>query len=149
MNIERIPCQRIFYLRRIGPYGKANKELMIRLKEKLKEENMFGQETIIYGIAWSDLATPKEKCLYDVCVVVAAEQKPIEGMKETVLENGKYAIFEVKHTKEAVQHFWTEFSKKKLQEENSFVIDFKRPILERYTVKQVALGNCEFCVPID
>lgn len=149
MEIEIIPTQRIFYLRRIGQYGEANRDLMTTLKDKLKEVNLFDEDTIIYGIAWSDLNTPKEKCLYDVCVVVSIKQKNSEGMDERILENGKYAIFKIEHTKEAVQSFWTEFSQSDFQKKTASVIDDKRPILERYNVKQVEKGYCEICLPID
>lgn len=149
MKIDIIPSQRIFYLRRIGGYGKANKELMTTFKERVKAENLFDEETIIYGIAWSEPNTPKEKCIYDVCVVVSVEQNNIEGMEETILKNGKYAIFKVNHTDEAVQEFWMALMKPDFQKKHSITIDFKRPILEKYAVNQIEAGYCEFCVPIN
>lgn len=149
MKIDIIPSQRIFYLRRIGGYGQANKELMTAFKERVKAENLFDEETTIYGIAWSEPNTPKEKCIYDVCVVVSVEQNSIEGMEETILENGKYAIFKVNHTGEAVQEFWMTFMKPDFQKKHSITIDFKRPILEKYAVNQIETGYCEFCVPIN
>lgn len=148
MKTEVIPRQRIFYLRRIGSYGQANQELMMTFKERLKIENLFDEETVIYGIAWSEPTTPKEKCIYDVCVTVSAEQKNLKGMKEGKIENGNYAIFKVEHTSKAVQEFWTAFMQPDFQKQHSMMIDFKRPVLERYAVKHIEAGYCEFCVPI-
>ncbi|WP_348920713.1 GyrI-like domain-containing protein [Enterococcus rotai] len=149
MNIETIPSQRIFYIRRIGEYGTGNLKLMTILKERLKQANLFNEDLVIYGIAWSGPNTPKEQCVYDVCATVSASQKKIEGMEESVLESGKYEIYKVKHTKEAVQAFWMEWRQSDIQNKQSFVVDFDRPILERYRVKQIDTGYCEFCVPID
>ncbi|WP_086313983.1 hypothetical protein A5821_001538 [Enterococcus sp. 7F3_DIV0205] len=149
MKIEIIPIQRIFYLRRIGCYGEENKQLMATLKEKLKEASLFNEDTIIYGIAWSELNTPKEMCIYDVCVTVSAEQNIIEEMKETVLEGGKYAIFKIKHTEKEIQRFWEKFMQQNFQKEIVIIADLNRPILERYTGRLIAAGYCEFCVPIE
>ncbi len=42
-----------------------------------------------------------------------------------------------------------EWRQSDIQNKQSFVVDFDRPILERYRVKQIDTGYCEFCVPID
>ncbi|MEI5994883.1 GyrI-like domain-containing protein [Candidatus Enterococcus mansonii] len=148
MNIEMIPSQRIFYLRRIGCYGEQNRQLMETLKEKLIDANSYSEGTTIYGIAWSDQNTPKDECIYDVCVAVSAGDETIEGLNEAILENGKYAVFQVEHTKKAVQHFWQVAMQPDFMKEYLLVLDNKRPVLERYTLKQIDAGFCEFCLPV-
>jgi len=69
-----------------------------------------------------------------------------EEVQRGKISAGKYAVFTIPHTVEAVQIFWSSFTgelqKTKLQ------CDTTKPILERYKYKLVEEHKCEFCVPI-
>ncbi|CAI8783085.1 hypothetical protein EMIT0133MI5_20111 [Bacillus velezensis] len=49
--------------------------------------------------------TPKEKCRYDVCLVINQDHVP-EPARIGTFSGGKYAVFLLDHTKEAVSGFW-------------------------------------------
>ncbi|HCW54113.1 MAG TPA: hypothetical protein DG753_10320 [Clostridium sp.] len=62
------------------------------------------------------------------------------------IKAGKYAVFTIEHTVEAVQEAWEKIFDEVLI--NGYKIDFSRDILERYAVKMVNNHKCEICVPI-
>jgi len=46
-KIEKIPSYRIAYIRRIGPYGNDNVQIMEKLKNWAKSNNLFNDKTIL------------------------------------------------------------------------------------------------------
>jgi len=69
--------------------------------------------------------------------------------EEAVIRNlngGRYAVFTIEHTADAVANFWQSFSPEVYS--CGVTMDISRPIMERYFVKMVANGLCEMCVPI-
>jgi len=141
--IEELPVQNIVYMRRIGAYGTENYILMAKLKE-WADKNGLLKDSIIYGIAQDNPAnTPENQCCYDVCLIVKDDYPLDESIQRGEIPSGKYAIFTIPHTAEAVKKFWgTIMQEEKLQ------FDKTKPILERYKYKLVENGECEFCVPI-
>ena len=62
------------------------------------------------------------------------------------LDGGRYVVFLIKHTAEAIQQAWAEcFSE---LAKRQYTLDFSRPIIERYAKKLVEQHNCELCVPV-
>ena len=49
MNMEEMEAVEIAYLRRTGPYGPENRQLMERLKAFLKERGRMGAGTVLLG----------------------------------------------------------------------------------------------------
>ena len=49
--MEEMEAVEIAYLRRTGPYGPENRQLMERLKAFLKERGRMGSGTVLLGIA--------------------------------------------------------------------------------------------------
>ena len=49
MNMEEMEAVEIAYLRRTGPYGPENRQLMERLKVFLKERGRMGSGTVLLG----------------------------------------------------------------------------------------------------
>jgi len=144
--IEQIPAQPIIYMRRIGAYGIENYKLMESLKEWAKLKGLL-KDSIIYGIAQDNPTdTPHEQCRYDVCLVVTADCQIDEFVQRGEIPDGKYAVFTIPHTTEAVQAFWASVIQR-LQDEN-LQLDMAKPILERYKYRLVEDRKCEFCVPI-
>lgn len=67
-------------------------------------------------------------------------------VKETTLLAGKYVVFTIAHTAEAMQIAWNEIFIQLAALGHS--MDSSRPILERYSVAMIERQLCEICVPI-
>lgn len=148
MQIETIPPYKIAYIRHTGPYGTDNVQTMEDLKHWARKNHLLNDTSIILGIANDNpAATKPEDCRYDTCLVVA-EDNFING--ETVrpgrVAGGRYAVFEIQHTTEAVQAAWVEIFPELAR--LGYRPDETRPILERYKAKMVQNHLCEICVPI-
>ena len=144
--IEQIPVQNTVYMRRIGAYGSENYKLMAALKEWANQKGLFN-DSIIYGIAQDNPAdTPQEKCRYDVCLIATANCPVDDAMQIGESPGGKYAVFTIPHTADAMQEFWG--SVMEVLQEKGLQYDITKPILERYKHSFVEDGKCEFCVPI-
>lgn len=148
LSTEHIPQLRIAYLRKIGPYGSGNVQTMESLKAWARSNGLFNDDSVILGIALDDPETTmRENCRYDTCIVVADDFSFKEGdIKEGLLQGGKYAIFRIDHTAEAVQKAWAEIFPELSGQGMQF--DYSRPIMERYRVEMVNNHYCEICVPI-
>ena len=143
--IEQLPIQPILYMRRTGAYGAENYELMESLKKYAFNRGLL-KDSIIYGIAYDGPTTPPERCRYDVCLVVPVDCVADNAVQKGEIPSGKYAVFTIPHTAEAVQSFWG--SAMQVLQEKGLQYSAPRPILERYKYKLVEDGKCEFCVPI-
>lgn len=143
--IEKLPAQPILYMRRTGAYGVENYKLMESLKKWALDRGVL-KDSIIYGIAQDDPSTPPEQCRYDVCLVAPADCEADSSVQKGEIPGGRYAVFSIPHTTEAVQSFWE--SVMQVLQEKELQYDASNPILERYKYKLVEDGKCEFCVPI-
>jgi len=148
INIEMISSYKIAYIRKTGPYGLDNMQIMEQLKSWAREKDLFNESSIILGIAQDNpkFTEPKD-CRYDTCLVVSDEFKVDNkyiNLGKTI--GGKYCIFKINHTVDAVQKAWmeifSELSKRKYE------FDDRRPILERYAMQMINKHYCEICVPI-
>ncbi|GAE01300.1 AraC family transcriptional regulator [Clostridium botulinum B str. Osaka05] len=148
INIEMIPSYKIAYIRRIGPYGSDNVQIMEQLKSWAREKNLFNENSIILGIAQDNPEfTEAKNCRYDTCLVVWDEFKVDNkyiNFGKTI--GGKYCVFEVSHTVDAMQKAWMEIFSE-LSKIN-YEFDDRRPILERYAMQMINKHYCEICVPI-
>ncbi|MEH7239525.1 AraC family transcriptional regulator [Bacillus sp. JJ1562] len=143
--VERIPNYRIAYVRRVGPYGSANMEVMERLKKWAKERNLF-KSAIIFAIPQDNPETTlPENCRFDACIVISQDYQTDDSICERELSGGKYLIFKVKHTAEDIQKAYAEIFP--TLQNNGYQIDNK-PIMERYTYEMVNNHYCEICVPV-
>ena len=146
-KIEKLSSNRILYMRRIGPYGVGNHELMEKFKAWAIANCLFTEWAVILGISQDNpLITLPENCRYDVGVVAEDFAVTDADVYETQLPGGKYAVFTIDHTAEAVQKAWGEiFNQLSAQGQQP---DFSRPILERYIPAMIDNHLCEICVPI-
>lgn len=143
MIIEEFENVKIAYMRRIGEYGKENKALMETFKAYLKQHKLFDEDTILLGIALDNPAeTPASMQKYDVGIVIT--EKVDCALPIRKIENGRYAIFEVSHTKEDVMYFWENIHKLIAD----LPVDTSKPIIERYSNSKVNSHLCEFCIPL-
>lgn len=147
MNTETIPEITVIYLRRTGPYGGDNRDLMARMKAWSAQNGLLEGSTIL-GIAWDDPAqTPPERCRYDVCLASdGCFPEPEAGMSMEHLPGGRYACFQGPHTPEGVQLLWHESFSALL--ELDLRPDPARPVMERYRPEMLAQGICELCIPV-
>lgn len=147
ITIEYLPESRIAYFRNVGEYGeKQNKQLMESFKKWADSHGVLN-ESIILGIPQDNPAnTPPEQCRYDVCVVISNDFQVTEPAQVGLFPGGKYAVFKLDHTKEAITEFWgTIFSE---IEKNKLLIR-EQPIVERYTSQMIDHHLCEILVPIE
>lgn len=148
IEIENIPFYRIAYIRQIGPYGQNNKRIMEKLKKWAKSSGLLNEQSIILGIA---LDHPKlvepENCRYDTCLVISNDYCIHDGnISEGSILGGKYAVFKIRHTAQAVQKAWLAIFPELFKQ--SYQLDETKPILERYRTEMVKNHYCEICVPI-
>ncbi|AST95768.1 AraC family transcriptional regulator [Shouchella clausii] len=146
ITIEEVPESRIAYFRNVGEYGeKQNKKLMENFKKWAKLNGVF-DDSIILGIPQDNPEiTPKEECRYDVCVVINKGFNVEKPAHIGEFSGGKYAVFLLDHTKEAVSEFWGNIFSE--IERNNLSIR-EQPIIERYTSQMIDNHLCEILVPI-
>jgi DNA gyrase inhibitor len=148
INIEMIPAYKIAYIRKIGPYGPQNVEVMEQIKSWANEKNLINEDSIILGIAQDnpEITEPKE-CRYDTCLVVSEEfEANDKNINWGKIIGGRYCVFTINHTADAMQKAWMEIFSE-LSKAN-YEFEATRPILERYALKMINKNYCEICVPI-
>ena len=147
-NIKIIPAYKIAYIRKIGPYGPQNVEVMEQLKNWAKEKNLLNEESIILGIAQDNPEfTEPNACRYDTCLVVSEEFKADDkNINLGKIIGGMYCVFKINHTADAMEKAWREIFSELTKANYEF--DTGRPILERYVLKMINKHFCEICVPI-
>ena len=148
MNVISFPRCSIAYLRRTGAYGAVNRAVMERLLALAGQAGLLGPESAILSIAWDDPAhTPPEACRYDACLVLQKGQTlPGADVRYGSLPGGRYAVFTIPHTEQAVSEAWHTIGRLLL--ETGCTADPGRPVMERYTPAGVQDGTCAFCIPI-
>lgn len=148
VDIENIPSYRIAYIRQIGPYGQSNVKIMEELKLWARTNGLLDEQSIVLGIAHDnpELVDPMN-CRYDTCLVVSNDKCICDvNINEGSIRGGKYAVFQISHTAEAVQKAWLAIFPELYK--NNYQMDETRPILERYKAALVKEHYCEICVPI-
>lgn len=147
-QIEEMPKSRIAYMWRVGPYGADNYALMKKFKEWAKANGLFTASAVILGISQDNPAiTPPEQCRYDVGVVVSEQFTTTDtDVDVAALPGGRYAVFTIDHTEEAIQKAWSDIFVQLLAENQQ--PDVSRPILERYIPAMIDKHLCEICVPV-
>ena len=148
MIIEEMPLESILFVRNIGPYGESNYATMEKIKRFAKDNNLFNEDTIILGISKDNPnVTKPEECRYDACIVIPENFNIDESdIQKGVIEGGKYAVFIIEHTVEAIQKAWNEIFIEVVNK--GYQIDLSRDIIERYAVKMINNNKCEICIPI-
>ncbi|MCY8229627.1 GyrI-like domain-containing protein [Bacillus spizizenii] len=146
ITIEELPESRIAYFRNVGEYGgKKNKELMESFKKWAQLNGIF-HNSIILGIPQDNPSiTPKEECRYDVCIVINQDFNVPQPAQVGKLSGGKYAVFLLDHTKEAVSEFWNIIFSE-IEKNNLTIREY--PIIERNTSQMIDNHLCELLVPI-
>jgi DNA gyrase inhibitor GyrI len=147
-TIEAMPSYDIAYIRRIGPYGAENKETMGKLKIWAQHNGLLNDEAVVLGIAQDNpISIKPDNCRYDTCIVLG-DNYSINDTSVNIgkTAGGKYAVFMINHTAEAVQKAWMEIFPELSKQH--YQIDETRPIIERYAVKMVNNHYCEICVPV-
>nr|WP_308505578.1 GyrI-like domain-containing protein [uncultured Agathobaculum sp.] len=148
MNVISFPRCSIAYLRRVGAYGAENCAVMERLLALAGQAGLLGPEAAILSIAWDDPAcTLPAACRYDACLVLQEGQTlPGTDVRYGSLPGGRYAVFTIPHTEQAVSEAWHTIGRLLL--ETGCTADSGRPVMERYTSAGVQDGTCAFCIPI-
>ncbi len=153
MKTETIPPFKIAYIRHIGPYGSGNVQTMQKLKTWAKTNGRLHGNSIILGIAHDNPETTMpENCRYDTCLVISdndcasSEAAGNEDVGLGYIAGGRYSVFKISHTAEAVQQAWFEIFPEIAR--HGYQFDETRTVLERYAVEMVNSHYCEIYVPI-
>ncbi|MFR1599056.1 MAG: GyrI-like domain-containing protein, partial [Coprobacillus cateniformis] len=102
MKIEEFKNVTMIYMRHVGEYGLKNKELMETFKQFLKDNHLLNDQSVILGIALDNpQIVPADQLRYDVGLIVDETENDI--LPSRLIDDGKYAIFEVPHTAQGVQ----------------------------------------------
>lgn len=144
-RVETLPNYRIAYVRRVGPYGPANNEVMEKLKKWAMEKNLLKSATLLAIPQDNPEATDPENCRFDACIVISKDYQMDDTVRESEISGGKYIIYEVKHTAEEIQKAYTDIFPH--LQSYGYQIDHK-PIMERYTGDIINNPYCEICVPV-
>lgn len=138
----------VLSMRRVGAYGPENRQLMDRMKGWISSHGLWDQQTTLLGIPWDNPALVKaEACRYDVCMIWDKETIPrTDEVVPGRFSGGRYEVFRLEHTAEAVQAAWSGYSS--ALHALGWVLDETRPVMERYQKKLVDQHLCELCVPI-
>ncbi|WP_379388300.1 AraC family transcriptional regulator [Paenibacillus septentrionalis] len=147
-HVQQLPNYRIAYLRKTGPYGLSNYEVMTALKAWAKRNNLLTASTVLLGISLDNpqYVSPKE-CRYDASIVIDEHftMNTEDTIEERMLLGGTYFVHCVKHTPEHIQQAWNNMMS--MIDHEGLVIDHK-PIIERYIGIMNDESYCEICVPI-
>jgi len=148
LKIETMPAYEIAYIRQVGPYGASNKQVMEEIKNFARTNTLLIDESIILGIAQDNPAMTKpEDCRYDACLVIPRDYCIHDDhVNLGEISGGRYAVFTIVHTAEAVQMAWCNIFPE-LQKQGYQLNDTK-PIIERYAAEMVQNHTCEICVQI-
>lgn len=149
IKIEDIPNLRIGYIRQLGPYGQNNVKIMEKIKEWAYSNGLLDENSIILGIAHDNPELVEvQNCRYDTCFVISNEYCINDDyINEGYILGGRYAVFLISHTAEAIQNAWLQIFQELFT--LNYQLDETRPILERYQLKLVKEHYCEICVPIN
>ncbi|MFJ8260869.1 GyrI-like domain-containing protein [Rummeliibacillus sp. NPDC094406] len=146
ISIEELPESRIAYFRNLGEYGeKQNRELMGSFKNWAQLNGVFDNSTILGIPQDNPEVTPKEKCRYDVCVIIDKDFNVAKPAQDGKFYGGKYAVFLLDHTKEAISEFWSNIF---IEIEKNNLLIREQPIVERYTSQMIDNHLCEILFPI-
>lgn len=147
-QIEHMTAGRAMSMRHTGPYGPGNHALMKTFKEWVRANGLFTDSAVILGISQDDpRTTPPERCRYDVCILVSDDYLQTDtAVTELSLPGGKYAVFSIPHTAEAVQKAWNDIFPQLAAD--GLTLDPSRPILERYVPAMLQKHLCKICAPV-
>ncbi len=147
-RIEEIPEIRVACMQRTGPYGAGNHALMEKLKAWAAASGLLARPAAIFGVSLDNPeTTPPENCRYDACIAVADNYAIRDAaVEEKKLPGGRYAVFAVAHTAQALQQAWGEiFTQLSAAGKEP---DATRPVYERYVPAMLEKRLCEICVPV-
>ncbi|WP_141434492.1 GyrI-like domain-containing protein [Bacillus sp. 03113] len=144
-KIETLPKYRVAYVRRVGPYGSANIEVMEKLKKWAREKNLLESATLLAIPQDNPETTLPENCRFDACIVISKDYQIDDTISENEFSGGRYLIYEVKHTAEDIQKAYTDIFSS--IQSSGYQIDNK-PIMERYIGDMITNPYCEICVPV-
>lgn len=144
-KVETLPNYRIAYMRRVGPYGPANIEVMEKVKSWANVKKLLDSAMLLAIPQDNPVTTPPQNCRFDACLVISKDYQIDNSICESELSGGKYLIYEVNHTAEDIQKAYADIFPS--LQNNEYQVDNK-PIFERYTGNMMNNPNCEICVPV-
>ncbi|AIQ41993.1 GyrI-like domain-containing protein [Paenibacillus sp. FSL R7-0297] len=147
IQLETLPATRIAYMRQTGPYGPGNSKAMEALKEWARAHQLLTGSAILFGIPQDNPDTTlPEHCRYDACISVPENAPADKSIHYGEIPGGTYAVVTIQHTAEAVQKAWTEILPALYS--SGHLLDYQRPVMERYTGDMISNHLCQLCFPV-
>lgn len=147
INEKTIPPYAVVYMRRIGAYGDANRELMNTFKRWLVEKHLYHFKTTIWAIPLDDpRGTESRLCRYDVCASISTNEDFGGEILRKEIQGGKYFVFLIEHTAASITAAWQKCFDETIQQNR--ILDPNRPVMECYRKELVDRHLCELYVPI-
>lgn len=144
-KVETFPDYRIAYMRRVGPYGSANIEVMEGLKKWAKDRNLLESATLFAVPQDNPETTIPENCRFDACIVLSKDYQMDDSIYEGEIPGGKYLVYKIEHTAKDIQKAYSDIFPSLQQ--NGYQMDNK-PIMEKYVGDMISNPYCEICVPV-
>lgn len=145
VKVETFPTYRVAFMRRVGPYGPANMEVMEKLKTWAKENHLLESATLFAIPQDHPETTLPDHCRFDACIVIPTDYPIDDSVLEGELSGGTYLVYEVKHTAEAIQQAYPAIFQS--LPSTGYQMDHK-PIMEKYMGDITSHPYCEICVPV-
>jgi AraC family transcriptional regulator len=93
IEVKELPCRRVAYVRRMGPYDQSAKEAWDSLCRWAGPRGLLGPQAVFIGIGHDDPEiTDPAKCRYDACVEVGPETRPERHVGIAELAGGKHVV---------------------------------------------------------
>ena len=93
-EIRALSPQKVFFVRKTGPYAKAAEEAWGVLMPYAYSRRMMTRETKGIGISHDNPDfTPQEKVRYDACITVTGTVRPEGEVGVQTIAGGRYAVF--------------------------------------------------------
>jgi AraC family transcriptional regulator len=151
VQIRKLPCYRVAYMRYIGPYGpKGIPQLWGRFSRWRAAHGFDATDTIVLGLAYDDPRIAAEHtCRYDACVAVPGDFLADKHVNVIDTASGRYAITQFNGTAGEIVAAWERTFGQWLPD-SGFEPDDK-PCIELYGSSgpdPTQSFSCELCLPV-
>ncbi len=148
VHVETIHPASFVHFRQTGPYGSAeNRDLMEDFKRWAKDAGHLDAASAVIAIVQDDpTKVAPELCRYDIGVLRAHHAEVEAPAMESTFAGGRYAVFELNHTEDAVHQFWQDVA---VRLGSAGLVPRAAPMIERYALDMVNAHRCEILLPIE
>jgi len=131
VEFQTLTNQKVFYVRKTGPYKKAAEEAWGAIMKFTYSNRLMSKNSQCFGISYDDPhVTEADKLRYDACVTIDEDIEPEGEVGVQTIEGGRYAVFLHKGPYEKFQETYDWIFKTWLPESGKTLRDI--PCYEKY-----------------